>query len=333
MKTVAFNDPTGVIRGGSPDRFGYEWGEYSEMRPEYEVQFRRWTVHLRPDDWRGRSFLDVGCGMGRNSYWPLRYGASRGVSIDIDRRSLEAARRTLAGFPNSTVLPASAYDIPFENEFDIVFSIGVIHHLEQPDRALAGMVRAVRPGGRVLIWVYGLENNRWIVSFVDPLRKALFARLPVALLHHLSLYPAIVLWCALRFGLRRIEYFRLLSGFSFRHLRSIVFDQLLPRIAFYWPREVVARMMREAGLADVRLSWINEVSWSAIGTKHHRTRDQGPDNGAAEVLAMEKPGAQYAANGAPGSACSHDRGARHSKPARTSTMRISVAGLALKERN
>src|ERR1051325_100758 len=42
---------------GSPDRFGYEWAAYAEILPEYEEQYRRWTVHLAPDDWRGRSFL------------------------------------------------------------------------------------------------------------------------------------------------------------------------------------------------------------------------------------------------------------------------------------
>ncbi len=274
MRIAARNEHTSLTKAGSPDRFGYEWSEYSEMRPEYEEQFRRWTAHLRPEDWQGRSFLDVGCGMGRNSYWPLSYGASRGVAIDVDQRSLAAARRTLAQFPNAQVLAASAYDIPFVGAFDIVFSIGVIHHLEQPRRAVAEMVRAARPGGRVLIWVYGRENNGWIVTFVDPLRKVLFARLPVAFVHHLSLYPAIVLWCALRFGLRRVGYFRLLGQFSFRHLRSIVFDQLLPRIAHYWPREAVAEMMREAGFADIRLAWINEVSWSAIGTKPPSRCDQ-----------------------------------------------------------
>lgn len=269
--------PGDVNLGGSPERFGYEWNAYSEMRPEYEEQFRRWTAHLTPEDWRGRSFLDVGCGMGRNSYWPLCYGASRGVAIDIDPRSIAAARRTLARFPNAEVFAASAYEIPFRDAFDIAFSIGVIHHLAEPGRALAEMVHAARPSGRVLIWVYGRENNGWIVSFIDPLRKVIFGRLPVALVHHLSLYPAILLWCALRMGLRRLLYFRLLRGFSFRHLRSIVFDQMLPRIAHYWPRETVARMMREAGLADIELAWVNEMSWSAIGTKPAPERGRSTD--------------------------------------------------------
>ena len=146
---------------GSPDRFGYEWSVYSEILPEHEEQFRRWTVPLMPEDWRSKEFLDVGCGMGRNSYWPLKYGAAGGVAVDIDERSLEGARRNLRPFPTMQVMRRSAYDLPFEGRFDLAFSIGVIHHLEYPQRALERMARAVKPGGRVLIWVYVAENNLW----------------------------------------------------------------------------------------------------------------------------------------------------------------------------
>ena len=252
---------------GSPDRFGYEWGAYAEILPEYEEQFRRWTVHLASGDWRGKSFLDVGCGMGRNSYWPMTSGASGGCAVDLDERSLASARRNLARFPAAEVVRSSAYDLPFADCFDIVFAIGVIHHLEHPGRALQRMARAVKPGGRVLIWVYAQEGNRWLVVFLDPLRRALFSRLPVVLVHHLSLYPAAALWLALRIGLRPNEYCKLLSCFGFAHLRSIVFDQMLPRIAHYWPREKVAELMTEAGLEDVQIRAVNQMSWSAIGIR------------------------------------------------------------------
>ena len=252
---------------GSPERFGYEWRVYAQILPEHEDQFRRWTVPLTPEDWRGKEFLDVGCGMGRNSYWPLKYGAAGGVAVDIDQRSLESARSNLRGFATMQVIRMSAYDLSFEDRFDLVFSIGVIHHLEHPQRALGKMARAVKPGGRVLIWVYGSENNRWLVSVLDPLRRALFSHLPIGLTHHLSLYPAVLLWALLRLGLRPIEYFRLLARFDFAHLRAIVFDQMLPRIAHYWSRDTVARMMAEAGLEEVRLTWVNQMSWSAIGTR------------------------------------------------------------------
>jgi SAM-dependent methyltransferase len=262
----AGND-SAVLSAGSPDRFGYEWHAYQDLRPEHEEQFRGWTAHLAPTEWRKLTFLDVGCGMGRNSYWPMLYGAAGGLAIDVDDRSLAAAKRTLAPFPAVWIEKRSAYDIGCADAFDLVFSIGVIHHLQHPERALAGMVRAAKPGGRVLIWVYGLENNQWIVWLLDPVRKALFSRLPIGCVHHLALYPTAILWLLLRLGFGRITYFRLLRSFRFRQLRSIVFDQMLPKIAHYWPRETVERMMRQQGLLDVRLIWVNEMSWSAIGTK------------------------------------------------------------------
>ena len=102
---------------GSPDRFGYEWNAYGEILPEYEEQFRRWTVHLAPAEWRGKSFLDVGCGMGRNSFWPMHYGAREGCAVDIDERSLAQARRNLASFATVEVSGAAAIATVRPNAF------------------------------------------------------------------------------------------------------------------------------------------------------------------------------------------------------------------------
>jgi SAM-dependent methyltransferase len=256
-----------AVAAGSPERFGYEWQTYAEMRLEYAEQFRRWTVHLSPEDWRGKFFLDVGCGMGRNSYWPMTFGAAGGLAIDVDQRSLASARRTLAPYPQVEVRERSAYAIDEDGRFDIVFSIGVIHHLKAPENALAAMVKAAKPGGRVLVWVYGRENNGLIVHVLTPLRKVIFSRLPIGVVHQLSLYPSLALWVALRLGLNSTEYFRMLRQLSFGHLRSIVFDQMLPKIANYWSRETVETLMLNSKLVDIRLAWVNEMSWSAIGTK------------------------------------------------------------------
>jgi len=252
---------------GSHDRFGYEWGRYAELEPVYETQFRRWLPFFEPADWQGKTFLDLGCGMGRNSYWPMRYGAAGGLAIDLDERSLAAARRTLAGYPALEVRRTSAYALDERDRFDVAFSIGVLHHLEKPALALGNMVRAVKPGGRVMIWVYGLENNRWLVHGLTPLRRLLFSRLPVGLTHALSWPPTALLWLLLRLGFTPIEYFRLIRGFGFAHLRSIVFDQMLPRIAHYWRQEEVEALLRGAGLTDIRLSWVNEMSWAATGIR------------------------------------------------------------------
>jgi SAM-dependent methyltransferase len=252
---------------GSPDRFGYEWARYGDLLPQYEEQFRRWLPFFSPQDWQGKRFLDVGCGMGRNSYWPMKYGAKSGIAIDVDDRSLDAARANLQAYPAMEVRNCSAYELPWRDEFDITFSIGVIHHLESPTAALKAMWSATKPGGQMAIWVYGRENNRWLILCLDPARKILFSWLPVSWVHAVSIVPTGMLWVILRLGLGRTEYFRLLRTFSFAHLRSIVFDQMFPRIANYWTRAEVELLMLGAGLEYVKLVAVNEMSWAACGVK------------------------------------------------------------------
>ena len=143
---------------GSPDRFGYSWSIYSEILAEHREQFMRWTAALPHDVWKGAQILDAGCGIGRNTHWAMLEGAAGGVAFDIDDRSLAAARKNLTPYPTIEVRNHSIYDIPEENVFDVAFSIGVIHHLAEPEAALRQLTRAVKPGGYVLIWVYRGKN-------------------------------------------------------------------------------------------------------------------------------------------------------------------------------
>jgi hypothetical protein len=48
---------------------------------------------------------------------------------------------------------------------------------------------------------------------------------------------------------------------------------MLPKIAHYWPRATVAKMMENAGLKGIRLQWVNEISWAAIGIKQSAPND------------------------------------------------------------
>ena len=251
---------------GSPERFGYSWDRYADLLPEHEEQFLRWTA-LGKSAWRGVRFLDGGCGVGRNSYWPMIYGAVGGVAVDVDDRTLGRARQNLARYPNIEIRKQSIYEITEADSFDIAFSIGVVHHLSDPDAAVSRLARATKPGGLVLVWLYGRENNGWIVRLFNPLRHALFSRMPLRLVHALSWPPSAVLWCALRVGFPPGAYYRLIRGFSFKHLRAIVFDHMIPRIAYYYPRAEAEALLARAGLSDIRSTWVNENSWSVMGRK------------------------------------------------------------------
>lgn len=76
-----------------------------------------------------------------------------------------------------------------------------------------------------------------------------------------------MLWSLLRLGLSRIEYFRLIRTFSFVHLRAIVFDHMIPKIAVYYTRDDAIELLRNAGLVDIQAEWVNQMSWAVSGRK------------------------------------------------------------------
>ncbi len=238
----------------SQNRFGYEWDKYSWVDENYEGQFRNWTSPMTPDDWKGKRILDVGCGMGRNSLWPMKWGAASGIAFDYDERSVARAKETLKDFPASQVLFKSVYEIDWKYEFDIAFSIGVIHHLKDPKLAVKNMVNALKPGGKLLLWVYGYEGNEWIVKYVDPVRLHITSKLPPSVVHFLSYFCSIPLFLFVKMFRGPSEYLKQLSTFDFWHIHSIVFDQLIPDVANYWKKEEVAALTQGLPLSDISVN-------------------------------------------------------------------------------
>ena len=252
----------------SENRFGYEWDKYHFITPAYEQQFRNWTSPMTPEDWKGKKVLDAGCGMGRNSYWPLKWGAISLTAFDHDDRSVARAKETLKEFPNGTVQYKNIYDIDWKNEFDITFSIGVIHHLRDPKEALKRFVDSLKPGGKLNLWVYSYEGNEWIVRFVNPVRITITSKLPPFLVHFLAYFCSIPLYSFVKIMKGPSNYFRQLSTFSFWHIHSIVFDQLIPDIANYWTKEEARALTDNLPLHDIEVKQTPEgTGWIVTGTK------------------------------------------------------------------
>ena len=49
--------------------------------------------------------------------------------------------------------------INFEDEFDYIFSLGVIHHIPEAEIVCEKIYRSLKPKGKFIIWLYGKEGN------------------------------------------------------------------------------------------------------------------------------------------------------------------------------
>jgi ArsR family transcriptional regulator len=94
---------------------------------------------------------DLGCGTGRTSA-ALAPFVSRIVAVDASPAMLQAARRRVQGFGNVELRRGDIEALPVDDaQLDAATLMLVLHHVAEPDRALAEVARVLKPDGRVLL--------------------------------------------------------------------------------------------------------------------------------------------------------------------------------------
>lgn len=102
----------------------------------------------------GERILDLGCGTGDIAAAMAARGAQV-VGIDASPAMIASARER---FPRQDFRVADAAALPFEAEFDAVFSHAVLHWVARAADAARGIARALKPGGRFVAEFGGHRN-------------------------------------------------------------------------------------------------------------------------------------------------------------------------------
>jgi ubiquinone/menaquinone biosynthesis C-methylase UbiE len=135
---------------------------YDDSLPPHVVEhYLRKRVRFVLEHCPRGSGLDVGCGTGVLAARLAAAGYEMS-GVDPSEGMLDVLRERS---PGVRAVRASGTELPFDDDgFDLVTSVAVMHHIADPAdvrRALAEMVRVVRPGGRVLVWDHNPRNPYW----------------------------------------------------------------------------------------------------------------------------------------------------------------------------
>jgi trans-aconitate methyltransferase len=108
----------------------------------------------------GERILDLGCGTGQLSSEITSLGASV-IGVDRSPEMIAEARNK---FPQLLFDVCDARALPFAHEFDAVFSNATLHWIPQADQVIAGIARALKPGGRFVAEFGGKGNVQTMMN-------------------------------------------------------------------------------------------------------------------------------------------------------------------------
>jgi len=153
-----FPYPGDPLQDGPPPGYNWRWCVDSARAAALGV------LPQGPRRWR---ILDAGCGTGVSSDYLCHLNpGSRLLAVDISSGALEVARERLrrsgaaAQVEELRIEQRSLLDLQGEGEFDYINSVGVLHHLHEPEAGLQALAERLAPGGVLHLFLYA-DGGRW----------------------------------------------------------------------------------------------------------------------------------------------------------------------------
>ncbi len=264
---------------GTAAAFASSWNHVGGASVYTRAQFEDWIHPIEPADLAGRSVLELGFGNGSLLYHAAACGPSRLAGVELGD-TLARTRENLAHLPVG-MLELHRGDLTTVDLglFDIVYCIGVLHHLSVPRAGFEAVLRHTRPGGRFHCWVYAEEGNDVVIHVVDPIRRVA-SRLPWWVTKYCVALPLTIPYFAYAKLLRRAPavvadrmplgpYSRWIAEREFGFFHHVAFDQLVTPQTHYIPREEVEAWLRHPAVdpSSTYLVRRNGNSWKFGGRR------------------------------------------------------------------
>jgi len=214
------------------------WTEYI---PEYDASEKHWKLFFSPEEVKGRTVLDAGCGTGIFSVIFANNGARRVTGIDISEGSLNTAQslKEKFGLENTEFEKQDMLRLPYDDaSFDIVWAWGTVHHTTDPLLAVDELIRVLRHEGAILLAVY--KKTR--LTFIHEIIRQVLIRTPRKTWKPLAKILAVML-APIVFLFKKREKSR--KG---EKLEELIMDWYFVPIRHYYKPEIIKQILQEKGL-------------------------------------------------------------------------------------
>jgi SAM-dependent methyltransferase len=255
------------------DDYSIQWTRYPENDGYYASleMFRDICGPLlSTDDIQGFVTAELGAGTGRVVNMLLDAGVGRVTAVEPSAAFAALRRNTAARADKITYVNDTADRLP-DGPYDLIVSFGVLDHMPDPQPALQRAFACLKPGGLILVWVYGREGNRLYLAFVEQFRR-LARYFPVSVLaaicHVLTGLLSVYSWLCRFIPLPMSRYIRaVIARYGWKYRFLTIFDQLNPSFAKYFTENEVHDLLPPAGFVNVSIYHRHGYSWTIKGQK------------------------------------------------------------------
>lgn len=255
--------------------FGYEWTHFNDWTKSGATNFNDYFGNFDLEWLRGRTVLDAGCGMGRHARQTALF-AKTVIAVDFSI-AIDQAARNVSDRPNVHCVQADLICLPVPDQAcDFVYSLGVLHHLDDTLGALRELVRVLKPGGRLRLYLYWKRDGlAGLLLTLVTLARLVTTRLPFAVLRWLCLVLSVGLFIGvvlpyrllLKLGVSVNSSWPLsvYTKYPFTILYNDQFDRFSAPLEKRYNEADVRALFEAAGLTGVRVHAC--FGWIADGVK------------------------------------------------------------------
>lgn len=166
-----FKNADKSIIAQTKDSFDFQWENLQEgaslisdesFMNQIKETICRYLGGVDETSLKGKKVADVGCGLGRFTYGFLQMGCEV-TAMDQSEHGLEDVKAVCKDYSDNLHIRQidllNSEEEAFEEQYDIVWCYGVVHHTGRTYVAMDNVCRMVKPGGLVFMMIYGFPDN------------------------------------------------------------------------------------------------------------------------------------------------------------------------------
>lgn len=244
--------------------FGQEWSRFTQEELSNGERIELFHKFFPLIDWTHKfdKVLDFGCGSGR---WDIVLAPFVGelIAADASAKALAVARQNVRA-PNVSFVECTPETLPFPDaHFELIVSVGVLHHLPDTAGAIRCLAQKLCSGGTLLLYLYYAFDNRpaWFRTLwrLSDFARKMISRLPFSARYLIS---QIIAFCVYWPLARAARYFPVPESWplkfyahrSFYYMRTDALDRFGTRLEKRFTRAQITEMLQSAGLRQIRFS-------------------------------------------------------------------------------